>query len=149
LIIAGNGQAMKPKTEQELLAIYDALPSLFDIVAERANISGGDVHMMQENLRAEYRAAGKPLRVSMQYLSLFSCMHCDHTAPQVKHILENPPMKEVDPTLYTAELSEEDIHEIRQHGVAFSTECRRFLSQFDPSSAANIWLPTLSCVHQH
>ena len=119
---------MKIKTDQELLAIYDALPSLLDIATERAKVLGGYLYDIQDDLRGEYRLAGQPFRWSMPFRSVFSCMHCGHGKTQVKHVLENPRMKEKDPTLCTVELSEEDIHKIREHGVAFSAECRRFLA---------------------
>jgi hypothetical protein len=125
---------MKNNTGQELLATYDALPCLLDIATKQAEISGGYVYDIQDDLREEYRAAGKPFRWSMPFRSIFSCRYCGHGETQVKHILENPLMKDVDPTLFTVELSEEDIHEIREHGVVFTAIIQKFLANILPPS---------------
>jgi hypothetical protein len=119
---------MNTKTDQELLTIYDGLPSLLDIATERVEITGGYVYGIQDELREEYRVAGLPFRWSMPFRSVFSCMHCGHGETQVKHVLENPAMKDKDPILHSVELSEENVHEIREHGVVFSAACRRFLA---------------------
>lgn len=125
---------MTPKTDQELLSIYDSLPSLLNIATAKARVSSDYVYDIQDNLRDEYRAAGMPLRWSMPYRSVFSCMQCGQVDTQIKHVLENPLIKDKDSTFSTAELFEEDIHEIREHGVAFSTECRRFLAHVSTQS---------------
>jgi hypothetical protein len=118
---------MEPKTDLEILTIYDALPSLLDIATVRAESTGGYVYGIQDDLREDYRSAGKAFRWSMPYRSVFVCQYCQHVDTQVQHELENPPMKKVDPGLYQVRLLEEDIHEIREHGVNFSIDCRNFL----------------------
>ena len=64
------------------------------------------------------------------YRSLYECFHCGSMSTEMQHSLYNPNMKDIDPTLYTAGLSEGDLHAIREHGVAFSAEVRKFLMQF-------------------
>ena len=67
-------------------------------------------------------------------LNRIICPHCGHSDTQVKHVLENPAMKGDDPTLHTVELSEENIHAIREHGIAFSATNRKFLAHITPPS---------------
>jgi hypothetical protein len=44
-------------------------------------------------------------------------------------MLLNPSMREIDPDLYAIDIHEEELHYIREHGSAFSPECRKFLEQ--------------------
>jgi len=120
---------METKTDRELLMIFDALPSLLDIAAKRATATGGYVYDIQDELQNEFNTESKAFRWSMPYRSLFECFQCGLATTQIKHTLINPGMKEIDPALYAAELSEEDIHHLRKHGAAFSAPCRRFLEQ--------------------
>lgn len=120
---------MSIKTDQELLAIYEALPALLDLAHDKAKASGAYVYAVQDQLRDEYRAAGQPFRWSMLYRSLFTCPQCDYMNTQVKHVLENPRMMEIDSALVLAELYEEDLHAIREHGAPFPAHPRRFLEQ--------------------
>jgi len=121
---------MSTKTDQELLVIYDALPALLDLAQEKAKASEAYVYAVQDQLRDEYRTAGQPFRWSMLYRSLFICPQCDYMNTQIKHVLENPRMMEIDSALALAELYEEDLHAIREHGAAFPAHARRFLDQF-------------------
>ena len=120
---------MDTKTDRELLAIFDELPSLLKIATERAKSTGGYAYDIQDELQEKFYAQGKAFRRSMPFRSLFECFQCGLMTTQIKHTLFNPGLLEIDPTLHTAEISEEDIHHIREHGAAFSTHCRRFLEQ--------------------
>jgi hypothetical protein len=120
---------MKPKTDQELLVIYDALPSLLDIATKQAKEMGGYSYDIQNELQDQFYAQGKAFRRSMPYRSLFQCLQCGLMTTQIQHTLFNPGMQEIDSTLHVVELREEDIHHIREHGAAFSADCRRFLEQ--------------------
>ena len=121
---------MNKITDLELLNIYDELPSLLDIAEERVKDSGDYVYGIQDDLREKYRLAGQPFRWSMPFRSIFSCIYCSYANTQVKHVLENPAMKGIEPTLYIVELSEEDVHKIREHGIPFSAALKKFLTQF-------------------
>jgi hypothetical protein len=118
---------MDKKTEQELLVIYDALPSLLDIATKRAESTGDSSYEIQDKLRDKFYAEGKAFKWSMPFRSLFNCFQCGYTNTQIQHMLVNPRMKDVDPALHAVDLKEEDIHGIREHGLNFSPECRRFL----------------------
>ena len=126
---------MKTQTDQELIKIYDALPSLLDIATERARATGGNTYEIQNDLMAEYHESGTPFRWSMPYRSLFECFHCGHLGTEIQHSLYNPKMKNSDPTRYTVGLSEGDLHQIYQHGAAFPAKVRNFLMQFASPSA--------------
>lgn len=121
-------------TTHKLLAIYDSLPSLLAIAKEHAEQTGGYVYDIQHELWVEYSNAGKPFRQSMPYRSLFECHICGYMNTEVQHSLVNPGMKEINSSLYAVDILEGEIHEIREHGAAFSAESRKFLSQFDPLS---------------
>jgi len=120
---------MSTKTDLELLDIYDALPSLLEIASERTKSTGDNPYDIQNKLRDEFDVQGKAFKWSMPFRSLFECFQCGLMSTQVEHTLFNPVMKETDPTLHVAELTEEDIHRIREHGAPFSAQCRKFLEQ--------------------
>jgi len=118
---------MENKTDQELLTIYDAIPSLLDIAVAQVEATGGYSYEIQDELRGKFYSEGKVFRWSMPYRSLYKCFLCGHMSTQIQHMLVNPHMKDVDPALHAVNLKEEDIHGIREHGLNFSLECRRFL----------------------
>lgn len=120
---------MSTKTDLELLEIYDALPSLLEIASERAKSTGENPYAIQDELRDEFDVQGRAFKCSMPYRSLFECFQCRLMSTQIEHTLFNPVMKEIDPALYVVGLSDEDIHQIREHGAPFSAQCRKFLEQ--------------------
>ena len=125
---------MNLKNDQKLLTIYDSLPSLLDIATERAKETDGNAYDIQNDLMIEYHENSTPFRWSMPYRSLFECFRCGYLSTEIQHSLYNPNMKDVDPTLYSAGLSEGDLHRIREHGTAFSAEVQRFLMQLTTQS---------------
>lgn len=84
---------MVSKTDQELLAFYDALPSLLSIATERAKLTGGYAYGIQDDSREEFYAEGKVFRWSMPFRSLFECFQCGLMTTQIQHMLVNPRMK--------------------------------------------------------
>jgi len=120
---------MKTRSDHDLLAVYDALPSLLELAAERSKSTGDNSYKIQDALREEFYAQAKAFRWSMPYRSLFECLQCGQMTTQIKHALVNPSMRETDPALHAVDMTEEDIHGIREHGAAFSIECRKFLEQ--------------------
>jgi hypothetical protein len=120
---------MKSLSDQELLAVFEALPSLLDLADEQAEATGGFAYDIQDELRDQFIAQDKPCRWSMPYRSLFECFQCGLRTTQVSHMLFNPRMREISPDLQGMGINEEKLHYIREHGAAFSPECRKFLEQ--------------------
>ena len=120
---------MKTRSDRELLAVYDALPDLLELANERSKSTGDNSYKIQDALRDEFYAQAKAFRWSMPYRSLFECFQCGQMTTQIKHALVNPSMREINPALHAVDITEEEIHGIREHGAAFSTECREFLEQ--------------------
>jgi len=120
---------MDPKINPDLLKIYDSLPGLLEMAAERARVTGGYTYELQDELQEEYTLQGKLYRWSMPYRSLFECPRCGYTNTQVLHRLVNPELQGSDPSLHMVALTEQELHHIREHGAAFSKECQQFLLQ--------------------
>jgi len=120
---------MKGLSDHELLAVFEALPSLLDMAKGQAESTGGFAYKIQDELRDQFIDQDKPFRWSMPYRSLFDCPQCGLMTTQIQHRLVNPPMKEIDPVFHAMDIHEEELHYIREHGAAFSPECRKFLEQ--------------------
>ena len=120
---------MKTLSDRELLAVFDAIPSLLELANERAKSTGENAYDLQNQLRDELYAQGKVFKWSMAFRSLFECSQCGLMSTRIEHTIFNPVMKDINPELHVSGLSEEDVHHIRKHGAAFSVECRKFLEQ--------------------
>jgi hypothetical protein len=117
----------RPKSNRDLLAIYDTLPDLLEMAWERKQSPADDVYKIQDALRKAHREQSIPFRWSMPYRCLYHCDKCGQSSTSVKHELENPEVEDKASPLHYVEISELEIHKIRAHDFNFPKACREFL----------------------
>jgi hypothetical protein len=117
----------QPRSSQGLLAVYDTLPDLLKMAWEQKQVPGDNVYGIQDALREEHREKAIPFRWSMPYRCLYHCEKCGHADTAIDHELENPKVKDEASPLHRVELSELEVHKVREHGFSFPKACREFL----------------------
>jgi hypothetical protein len=126
-----GGGRMAYKRDTQLLRVYDSLPPLLDLAHERIQGQTENVYRVQDALRSEYRQEKKPFRWSMLYRSLDSCPQCSYTNTVIHHVLENPAVLDASSPWHHADISELEVHGIREHHVPFPGQCRAFLEHLE------------------
>jgi hypothetical protein len=128
-ILAPAWAKLQATAEREhLLHEFDQVADLLAMARRDRKDPNQDVFALQDALRADFLKRKSPFKYTIAPTRVDACSTSMHQVPDFKYILVKPGKGPKSPAIARqVEITEKQLHEIREHGADFSAEQKKFL----------------------